>query len=133
MEPWLPVAAGFVTHNVESEGRNSGSIYHLHRRLIALRRRSPSLQGGRYRPIAASGDLLVFVRQHENERTLIGLNLGGEAITMSFLDRQLRGEILVSSTGDLDGAVVAGTVTLRANEGVVISLAPDVVVPPSIP
>ncbi len=133
VEPWLPVAAGFATHNVESERRDPASIYHLHRRLIAVRRRSPSLQGGRYRPIVASGDLLVFVREHENERSLIGLNLGGEAITMSFPGRQLRGEILVSSSGDRDGAVVAGTVTLRANEGVAMSLAPHVVVPPSIP
>ncbi len=37
----------------------------------------------------------------------------------------------MSSTGDRDDAVVAGTVTLRANEGVVMSLARDVLVPPS--
>jgi alpha-glucosidase len=133
VEPWLPVAAGFPAHNVDSERLDPASIYHLHRRLIAVRRRSPSLRGGRYRPIVAGGDLLVFVREHESERSLIGLNLGGEAIAVSFPDRRLRGEILVSSTGDRDGTVVTEGITLRPNEGVVMSLAPHVVVPPSIP
>ncbi len=97
-----------------------------------MRRRSPSLRVGHYRPIVASGDLLVFVREHESERTLIALNLGREAIALSFPDRQLRGEILVSSAGDRDGELVMGELTLRADEGVVMRLAPDAVVPPSI-
>ena len=129
VEPWLPVAAGFETDNVERERRDPTSIYNLHRQLIALRRRSPSLLAGRYQPIAANGDLLLFVREHESERTLIGLNLGGEAIEIRFPDQQLRGEILVSSARDRDGAVVTGAVTLCGHEGVVIALAPDVVVP----
>ena len=132
VEPWLPVATGFGTDNVELERLDPTSIYNLHRRLIAARRRSPSLRVGHYRPIVASGDLLLFVREHESERTLIGLNLGGEAIPVSFPDQELRGEIVVSSAGDRDGAVVTGDITLCGNEGVVMALAPDVVVPRSI-
>jgi glycosidase len=86
VEPWLPVAIGFGTNNVECERLDPTSIYHLHRRLIAVRRRSPSLLVGHYRPI-------------------------------------------VASAGDHDGAVVTGDVTLRGSEGVVMALAPDVVVP----
>jgi alpha-glucosidase len=132
VEPWLPVAPGFETDNVECERLDPTSIYNLHRRLIAVRRRSPSLRVGHYRPIVASGDLLVFVREYESERTLIGLNLGGEAIALRFPDRQLRGEILVSSAGDREGALVTGDIALRGNEGVVMALARDVAVPPSI-
>ena len=84
---------------------------------------------GHYRPMVASGDLLLFVREHESERTLIGLNLGGEAITVRFPDEALRGEIVVSSAGDRDGAVVTGDITLGGNEGVVMALAPVVVAP----
>jgi Glycosidases len=129
VEPWLPVAAGFETANVERERRDPTSIYNLYRQLIALRRRSPALLIGRYRPIVASGDLLLFVREHESERILIGLNLGGEAIEIRFPDQELRGEILLSSARDRDGAVVAGAVRLCGHEGMVMALAPDVVVP----
>ena len=129
VEPWLPVAAGFGTDNVERERLDPASIYNLYRRLIAVRRRSPSLLVGHYRPMVASGDLLLFVREYGSERTLIGLNLGGEAIAVRFPDRQLRGEIVVSSAGDRDGAVVTGDIRLGGHEGVVVALAPDVVVP----
>ena len=132
VDPWLPVAPGFETDNVECERLDPTSIHSLYRRLIAVRRRSPSLRVGHYRPIVASGNLLVFVREHESERTLIGLNLGGEAIALRFPDRQLRGEILVSSAGDREGVLVTGDITLRGNEGVVMTLAPEVPVPPSI-
>ena len=129
VEPWLPVAARFEIDNVERQRRDPASIYNLHRRLITLRRRLPSLLTGRYRPVTANGDLLLFVREHESERTLVGLNLGGDAIEVRFPGDRLRGEILVSSTGDRDGAVVAGPLTLSGDEGVVMALAPDVVVP----
>jgi alpha-glucosidase len=132
VEPWLPVATEYRRDNVERERLDPTSIYSLYRRLIAVRRRLPSLRVGHYRPIVATGGLLMFVRAHESERTLIGLNLGGSSIGVSFPDRQLRGEIVVSSAGDRDGEVVPGQLSLRGNEGVVIALAPDAIVPPSI-
>src|SRR5439155_10211621 len=38
VEPWLPLAADFRSENVENARRDSTSIYHLYRRLIAARR-----------------------------------------------------------------------------------------------
>jgi alpha-glucosidase len=132
VEPWLPLAPGFARDNVERERLDPTSIYSLYRQLIAVRRRLPSLRVGHYRPIMATGDLLVFVREHERERILIGLNLGEEAIAVSLSDQQLRGEIVVSSGRDREGEVVTDRISLRGNEGVVIELAPDAIVPRSI-
>ena len=132
VEPWLPVAPGFARDNVERERLDPTSIYSLYRQLIAVRRRLPSLRVGHYRPIMATGDLLMFVREHERERTLIGLNLGEETIAVSLSDHQLRGEIVVASGRDREGEVVTGRISLRGNEGVVIELAPDAIVPRSI-
>jgi alpha-glucosidase len=129
VEPWLPVASGYASDNVARQRLDPGSMYNLYRRLIAARRRLPSLRMGAYRPIVASGDLLLFVREHSGERTLIGLNLGGAAIPVAFPGRQLRGEIVVSSAGDRDGAPGEGAITLRGNEGVLMMLGPDVMVP----
>ncbi|HKA62190.1 MAG TPA: alpha-amylase family glycosyl hydrolase [Methylomirabilota bacterium] len=131
-EPWLPVADGFGTDNVEHERLDPASMLHLYRRLIAARRHSVALQRGDYRPIVASGDLLVYVRQHANERMLVGLNLGRDAAVVKFPDRQVRGEIIVSSAADRDGQKVEGELSLRGDEGVVVSLTPGVVVPRSL-
>ena len=132
VEPWLPVATGYAADNVERERLDPRSMYNLYRRLIAVRRRSPSLRVGAYRPIVASGDLLLYVREGQGERMLIGLNLGGEGIPVAFPGGGLLGEILVSSAADRDGEIGQGTIMLRGNEGVVIKLAPDATVPRSI-
>jgi len=132
VEPWLPIAPGYAIDNVERERLDAASIYNLYRRLIALRRRSAALRDGAYRPIVASGDLLLYVREAAGERTLVGLNLGEEEIAVTFPARQLRGEILISSGADRDGTKCDGEITLRANEGVVLALAAGVTVPPSV-
>ena len=132
-EPWLPVDADFATDNVERERVDPASIYNLYRRLIAVRRRSPSLVVGGYRPIEAGGDLLVYVRQHESERALVALNLGRDATVVKFPEGQLRGRIVVSSGADRDGEPVEGDLLLDGDEGLVVSLAPEVVVPRSLP
>ena len=131
-EPWLPVAAGYTRDNVERERRDPASMLELYRRLIAARRRLPSLRLGHYRPIAASGGLLLYVRECPGERTLVGLNLGGHTVPVTFPGGGPRGKVLVSSAADRDGAISQGGITLRGNEGLVMALAPDAVVPPSV-
>jgi alpha-glucosidase len=131
-EPWLPVAAGYARDNVERERRDPASMLELYRRLIAARRRLPSLRLGHYRPIVASGDLLLYVRECPGERTLVGLNLGGHPVPVTFPGGQLRGKVLVSSGADRDGAISQGEIMLRGDEGLVMALAPDAVVPPSV-
>jgi alpha-glucosidase len=132
VEPWLPIAPGHASSNVERERLDAASIYSLHRRLIALRRRSAALRDGAYRPIVARGDLLLYVREVAGERILVGLNLGQAKIDVTFPERQLRGEILVSSGADRDGSKCDGDLTLRADEGVVLALGPGVPIPPSV-
>ncbi|HEX7786227.1 MAG TPA: alpha-amylase family glycosyl hydrolase [Methylomirabilota bacterium] len=132
-EPWLPVDVDFATDNVERERRDPASMLNLYRRLITARRRSPALLVGGYRPIEASGDLLLYVRQHERDRALVGLNLGREAAALKFSEGRLRGHIVVSSAADRDGETVESELSLRGDEGVLVSLAPDAIVPRSLP
>ncbi len=132
VEPWLPVAPGYATDNVARQRLDATSIYSLYRRLIALRRRSAALRDGAYRPIVASGDLLLYVRETAAERVLVALNLGEEEIAVTFPARGLRGEILISSGADRDGTKCEGEISLRGNEGVALALASGVAVPPSV-
>jgi alpha-glucosidase len=120
-EPWLPLGDMSDPHNVAAQRHQPTSIYHLHRRLIELRRKRKALLFGRYGPVQADGDLLVFTRELADERLLIALNLGGEPTTV----RPTAGEgrILLSSAGDREGEAVRGPIKLRAHEAVVVELA----------
>jgi alpha-glucosidase len=122
VEPWLPLADDFAAENVANLRNDRTSIYNLHRRLLALRRARPALRLGAYRPIAATGDLLLFIRSHDEERILVALNLGSEPALVSSAAERWRGRLLVSSFLDRAGESVDREIALRADEGVVVEL-----------
>jgi len=76
VSPWLPVAPDAARFNVETERGDPGSMLSLYRRLLALRRDSDALTIGRYTTVHASGDVLAYMREAEDERYLVVLNLG---------------------------------------------------------
>jgi alpha-glucosidase len=129
-QPWLPVSDDYETRNVGCQRDDPATIYNLYRRLIATRRQRLSLSIGCYRPIAAAGDLLLFVRQHEDERTLVALNFGSEPLAASFA-HQLQGQILMSTFTDRASEAVNGEVSLRPHEGLMIHVAIGSEIPPS--
>jgi alpha-glucosidase len=128
-EPWLPLADDHRRTNVVNQRDDATSIYQLHRRLIALRRAHVVLRFGAYRPIAASGDLLLFVRELARDRWFVALNFGDEPVEVSLAAGDLRGQLLVSTAGDRAGETVKGSLDLRGNEGAVIKLADGVRLP----
>jgi alpha-glucosidase len=121
VEPWLPLADDFRHYNTLKQRSDPTSIYHLYRRLIALRRSRSALLRGRYRPIRADGDLLVFFREQGPERLLVALNFGAGAGVAKFPD-ELAGTLLLSSHLDRQGEDVRGGIKLRPDEGVVIEV-----------
>jgi len=64
---------------------------------------------------------MLFVRQHEDERTLVALNFGSEPLAASFA--QLQGQILMSTFTDRASEAVNGEVSLRPHEGLMIHVA----------
>ena len=124
IEPWLPLPDPSERENVETQRRDGASLLQLYRRLIELRRTRPALLFGAYRPIAASGDLLMFVREFAGERLLIALNLGGEATTATVTSGPIVGRWALSSHLDRGGEAVCGSIDLRPHEGAVIEVFP---------
>jgi alpha-glucosidase len=121
-EPWLPIADDYAEVNVAAEDRDSTSCLCLYRRLLQLRRAHPSLSVGDYEPIAAAGDLLAYVRHTRDERTLVALNLGGQACALPFGSIASSARILLSTHLDRRDGVLTGGVALRPNEGVIAAL-----------
>lgn len=82
----------------------------------------PALSVGTYRPLKATGDLLLFIRGDNEDWILVALNFGGAPISMSFPSGSLSGRLLISSAGDRDNEQVIGSIDLRPHEGAVIEL-----------
>jgi alpha-glucosidase len=115
--PWLPPPDP-TGANVADQRADPTSLFHLYRRLIALRRATPALLDGRYESIAATGDLLMLIRSAGDTRVLVALNFGSGAIDAIVA----HGAIAVSTRGDRDGEILEGGLSLQGHEGVVVRL-----------
>lgn len=120
---WLPLADDIERMNVESEMRDPHSTVNLYRRLIELRRREPALSVGQYVAVPATGDVLVYKRQLDDDnRYLIALNFSNQPAKFHspLLPQQCKTEL--STYLDREKDLLGDTIELRANEGVVIEL-----------
>ncbi len=75
-EPWLPLGPDANERNVAVQRADPGSLLHLYRALLALRRRTPALQRGSYTARRAPRDVYAFERRAGRQRVLVALNCG---------------------------------------------------------
>jgi len=123
-EPWLPIAQSAHHENVENQRRDGTSFLSLHRQLIALRRSEPALQIGSYRMIYAREDAWLFLRELDDTRILVALNMGSEPTAVAFASGPIWGRLLLSTHLDREGEEASGSIDLRSHEGVVVKLWP---------
>ena len=116
-EPWLPLAQDHDRRNVAVQIEDRASLYHLYRRLIALRRSLPVLVHGTLGNVMAVGDVLMFERAYEQERILIALNLDNKKVSLN-LSGELSG-IILSTKGETSIELESPAV-LQPFEGVII-------------
>ena len=80
VEPWLPVDPRHPPLAVDRQEADPGSILHLTRRLIALRRAEPALRLGALRFLDAPPSILAFERAHGGDILTCVFNLGHETV-----------------------------------------------------
>lgn len=120
--PWLPLSPDCGRCNVDTLSKDSDSILSLYRRLIAFRQGSHALMEGRYRQIELAGgdDLLCYERRTESERIVVLLNFGAGHDTAEAPEfAGLR--VAVGTHAVREGEIVAATVKLQPNEGLILS------------
>ncbi|WP_119066411.1 alpha-amylase family glycosyl hydrolase [Aggregatilinea lenta] len=123
VEPWLPVADGHEAVNAEAQNQDSRSVLNLYRQLIALRRRTPALNGGSYTPILTELEhSFVYLREAEGQRYLVALNFSGEAQTIGASDLGETGQVLLTTNLESPHDVTLAAINLGANEGVIIMI-----------
>jgi len=121
VEPWLPVAPDYQTINVASEKDQPDSVLNLVKRLISLRRAEPALHLGAYHSHNCPAGLFVFSRYDEADHFLILLNFTNEAIDWLLPAGLQKGTWRLSTFLDLtDEAVGSESITVRANEGLIM-------------
>jgi alpha-glucosidase len=121
-KPWLPVPEDAGEHSVEAQTDDPSSMFTLYRRLLELRRSEPALTVGRYAPLPAEGTLLAYLREDDNRRIGIVLNLGGQPEPWHVPDGMEATDVLLTATSAPWDGPVRGAVTIPANEALVFRL-----------
>ncbi len=121
VEPWLPVSADYTTRNVAAESTDPNSMLSFYRRLFWLRKGSPALFGGSYRPVDAPGDCFVYWRESGSERKLVALNFSAKPLR---LQAGLSGKarLALSTHPDAPAGVTLDALELRPYEGVILDV-----------
>jgi len=112
--PWLPFG-DLAAHNVEAQRDDPGSILHLVRDLIALRRSRPDLREGGYETLPAPEGAWAWRR---GSGTAVAVNLGASPVSVD----GLAGRVLIGTVRSRDGSSVSGALELAPGEGVVVEL-----------
>ena len=119
--PWLPLAPDYREVNVAVESDDPRSMLTLNRRLLAIRRASPALAAGDYRPIDdVPADCFVYTRESPGQSYLVALNFADQERKLSLAGR--RGSVIVSTHLDREGAEPLDGFALRPNEGCLCEL-----------
>jgi alpha-glucosidase len=121
--PWCAPPEDEIEPNVASQKEDEASILNLYRRLIEVRRNTPALTTGNYKPMVATGDVLLFCRELPGHKPLVvAFNLGDRPAAAMVMDKEMVGHVVVSAFCDREGEVIDGTIDLRPNEGLIIQL-----------
>ena len=111
--PWLPFG-DYTSCNVADQRKDESSVLNFCRDLIALRRRFPDLQRGRYESIDSSDGVWAWRR---GERTVVAINMSDDRGAVEGVD----GAVLISTQRHRDHKTVRARLDLAPWEGVVIS------------
>ncbi|HEV2412977.1 MAG TPA: alpha-amylase family glycosyl hydrolase [Candidatus Saccharimonadales bacterium] len=118
-KPWLPVASGYKTYNVEAQDKDPSSILNLHKRLIRFRKGSTALLTGSYHGLDLHPDVFSYTRRSDNEKLTILLNFSARPVTIG---REVSGQRAILST-DINSPlpeVVNDHLTLKPHEGLIL-------------
>lgn len=115
-EPWLPLNSDMRTVNVETESADDGSMLNFYKLLLAIRKTHPALTIGSIALEPLQDDVLVYRREHGDEKIRVALNFSDKEQIV----RLKAAERMILSTHMNAPHIDGDTVTLRANEAVII-------------
>ena len=110
VEPWIGVGNNYEWLNAAAEVDDPGSVFSFYKRLVALRKAEPIIQGGAIRFVESPApQVIAYERQLGDERILVQCNFSDDTQPALAADG---GEVLISNY-----AVPGDGATLRPWEG----------------
>lgn len=79
-DTWLPVPDAHKRMSVSTQQGVESSVLEHYRRFMKFRRANPALAKGELDDVVATGEVLSFVRTHEDKTIYCAFNLGGERV-----------------------------------------------------
>jgi len=119
-EPWLPLNHDWRQRNVAAQERDPGSMMHLYRQLLAIRRAHEALSVGSIELIDCEGDVLAYERSAGEDRLLVALNLGGDQQRFRLPGWAAGYQPLLSTIGQSRNHGSDNKYVLHPNEGVIL-------------
>ncbi|WP_315762103.1 alpha-amylase family glycosyl hydrolase [Sphingomonas sp. Y38-1Y] len=119
-EPWLPLHPDASTRNVAAQKSASGSMWQLHRDIIALRRATPALALGGWHLVHADDAVLAYERRLDDTRVLVALNLTGEPASLALPDWAAGLTPRLGTLGTM-ARIEEGRLILMGDEGVILA------------
>jgi len=113
--PWLRVGPDYQGRNVAAQRDDPGSLFTFYRRLIWLRKETPALLHGTYRPLQERpARALAFLRETPDQTVLVLLNFSARSarLVMDELLPAKDWKVLLSTAGWREQEHLAGPVTL---------------------
>ncbi len=114
-EPWLPWPPEPESHNLEVLVDDPGSVLHLYRRLLALRRAVPSLHAGAQRSVPLGPDVLAYRRfapdGDPGGDRLVVLAMGGTDVEVALPSDVATWTVELASDGVGEGAAFGGVLS----------------------
>jgi alpha-glucosidase len=110
---WLPLGDA-AARNVADQREDRGSVLHLVRDLIALRRSSDDLRSGAYETLPAPAGAWAWRR---GSGTVVGLNLSDAVVTFE----DVHGSVAIATDRSRDGERVDGALELAPWTGAVVA------------
>lgn len=135
VNPWLPLADDYLKRNVSQQNADLTSMLNLYRALSKLRWEEPALNVGAYASVTISessgmnvsgtqsvaASIFTYMRTHPGyDSFLIMLNFGTDTYTIDLSHIALQANIEIATDMVRTGVVDLKSLTLNANEGLVI-------------
>ncbi|HEV7350850.1 alpha-amylase family glycosyl hydrolase [Telluribacter sp.] len=121
-EPWLPLPKNYSRVNVERQRKDEHSMLLHYRKLISLRRKEPALHVGTYKPVFSNKQIIAYLRESDNRRFLIVLNLSHRSGCFLPKGDPLRGEVVLGTEGEREGSRIEHTIEMGGDEAIIVLL-----------
>lgn len=123
VKPWLGMVDNYKEINAEAEIKNSQSIFHFYKRMIAFRQKSPytdTLLYGRFEGLSNLPDNVIAYKRKLNEKTIYAFFNFGEAVPIPHY--LVNGTVIFDTQSEEREQLVQQGTLLKSYQGLLITI-----------